>query len=78
MRRFGKSRFSIASEYATDKIAGSVSPTTTTAGLFTQLMLNCTRYAESYNRDKKNGIARELFAGVLTEDQIKEVFDSEV
>ena len=37
-----------------------------------------TYYAEKYNREQKNGIARELFRGILTETQIKEVFDSEV
>ena len=44
-----------------------------------QLACNCIKYADFYTgRSSKNWTARELFDGVLTEDQIKEVFDSEV
>lgn len=44
-----------------------------------QLACNCIKYADFYTgRSSKNWTARELFYGVLTEDQIKEVFDSEV
>ena len=44
-----------------------------------QLACNCVKYAEFYDgRSVKNWTARELFDGVLTERQIKEVFDSEV
>lgn len=44
-----------------------------------QLACNCIKYADFYTgRSSKNWTARELFDGVLTENQIKEVFDSEV
>lgn len=44
-----------------------------------QLACNCIKYADFYaGRSSKNWTARELFDGVLTENQIKEVFDSEV
>ena len=44
-----------------------------------QLACNCIKYADFYTgRSSKNWTARELFDGVLTEDQIKEIFDSEV
>lgn len=43
-----------------------------------QLACNCIKYADFYTgRSSKNWTAMELFDGVLTEDQIKEVFDSE-
>ena len=38
----------------------------------------CIRDSFYTGRSSKNWTARELFDGVLTEDQIKEIFDSEV
>lgn len=41
-------------------------------------LIQLAKYADFYTgRSSKNWTARELFDGVLTEDQIKEVFDSE-
>lgn len=71
------SRFTKATNYVIERMelmGGSNGITR----VITQFTCNCSKYAEEYNREQKNGIARELFRGILTEDQIKEVFDSEV
>ena len=66
-----------------DKVIGYLHSNTTTdrteGDQLIQLACNCIKYADFYTgRSLKNWTARELFDGVLTEDQIKEVFDSEV
>lgn len=40
-----------------------------------QLIANCKKYAEENNKCKTNWIARELFADVLTEEEMIEYFD---
>ena len=66
-----------------DKVIGYLKSNTTAersdGDQLIQLACNCIKYADFYTgRSSKNWTARELFDGVLTEDQIKEVFDSEV
>lgn len=66
-----------------DKVIGYLKSNTTSersdGDQLIQLACNCIKYADFYTgRSSKNWTVRELFDGVLTEDQIKEVFDSEV
>ena len=71
------SRFTKANNYVIKRME-SIGGSKGIAMVITLFSENCSNYAEKYNREQKNGIARELFRGILTEDQIKEVFDSEV
>lgn len=71
------SRFTKANNYVIKRME-SIGGSNGIAMVITLFSENCSNYAEKYNREQKNGIARELFRGILTEDQIKEVFDSEV
>lgn len=43
--------------------------------LFSQLLVNCVNYVENYNNSISNWKAREMFRDILTESQMKELFD---
>lgn len=62
-----------------DKVIGYLKSNTTAersdGDQLIQLACNCIKYADFYTgRSSKNWTARELFDGVLTDNQIKEVF----